>query len=89
MPDKTETPTPRTNAYYEVFDQWMKYARDNPLMPPEVAEQCPIECDEREFARQLERELNQAEAALKAEQERTERRKAILACDSRADGGMR
>ena len=56
--------TPRTDAYYAELRSWVEYCKQYPNMTPEQYEQCPLECDEEEFAKRLEREL----AAVKEKQ---------------------
>ena len=49
--------TPRTDDYYAELRSWVEYCKRYPNMPPEQADQCPLDCDEEEFAKRLEREL--------------------------------
>jgi hypothetical protein len=49
-------PTPRTDAYEEVYNSWRQYAQQYAHLP-EALEQCPLQDDPIGMMRRFEREL--------------------------------
>lgn len=81
-----ETKTPLTDAYYETYNSWMEYAARNQNMPPECAEQCPIEQSPEEFARDLESKLQSSEQARKDAEEREREAQEVIKVLRRSQG---